>query len=355
MQSETEKAVSLLLKDAKVIEIETTQAIVSRLTDWAKLFGFLVGIPLALLVTVLSFLGIRTYRDFSSRVRNAKEEALTPLEQTKAEAKRIAQAYKDLNAQLEQTSALASQVQALSQKVARIEQVVRFKPSASLTPELKENLEQSFRNFYTYLKSVGFSLAHPPPSVSIDPSVETNCYYEQPPKNKIVMSPDLAPYADCALREYIHHVLIDLKPKGFLPASNGLESGLADYFPSSFNKSSDFGREMWKVFQKRYPGVQIPTRNLENHRSFSEIRRGQTEYHDEGNVWGGAFWELRQTIGDMTSDKLLLAAWKDLDLSRFAADTKTFPREILKQDSALEGGKHLQQIRDVFQRRGLEL
>jgi len=305
---------------------------------------------------VLAFLGVHTYSDFSSRVRTAREEALKPLGQTKKEADRIAQAYKDLNVQLEQTSALATQLQELSAKVARIEQVVRFKPSASLTPKLKQTLEGTLRNFHTYLKSVGLLMAQPAPTVFIDPSADTNSYYVLPPKNQIVISPDLAPYADAVLREYSHHVLTGLKPTWAVKAdSSGLESGLADYLPSSFTKRRDFGREIWEVFRKRDPNLRIPSRNLDNHRLFSEIQIGQTEEHDAGNVWGGAFWELRRTIGQITTDKLLLAAWKNFEVSESNTDISTFPREILKQDGALEGGRHVQQIRDVFQRRGLQL
>ena len=125
----------------------------------------------------------------------------------------------------------------------------------------------------------------------------------------------------------------------------GLESGLADYFPSSFENRSD----IWQPL-----GLQFSNRNLDNHRSFSEIRIGKTEEHDAGDVWGGAFFELRQTIGQKPTDKLLLAAWKELDLSKPYADMMTFPLELLKQDRSLEEGRHLQQIHSVFSSRGLQ-
>ena len=97
VQQEVARALDARLTDQKTVDIETSQAIVSRLSDWAKLFGFFVGVPLALLFSALGFLGIKTYSDFSARVSQAKEEALRPLESTKAEATRIAQAYKDLD------------------------------------------------------------------------------------------------------------------------------------------------------------------------------------------------------------------------------------------------------------------
>src|SRR5712692_7832816 len=113
VQQEVARALDARLRDQKTVDVETSQAIVSRLSDWAKLFGFFVGIPLALLLGVLGFLGIKTYSDFSARVNQAKEEALRPLDSTKAEAARIAQAYKDLDTQLQANKQLANQVQAL--------------------------------------------------------------------------------------------------------------------------------------------------------------------------------------------------------------------------------------------------
>jgi hypothetical protein len=354
VQRAVDRALKSKLKDAQVVEIETTQAIVSRLTDWAKIFGFFVGIPLTLFALILGYLGVNTYSDFSTRVRAAKEEALKPLQQTKLEADRIAQAYKDLDSQLQQTKALGSQVSDLSEKVAKIEQVVRFKPSASLTPALRQNLDQALHGYHAYLKSLGLNLTQSPPTVFVDPAIETNSYYLPAPKNQIVLSRDLAPVQDAPLREYTHHILIALKPAYSLTDSTGLESGLADYLPGSFDKRSDFGREIWEVFRKRYPDAPIPNRDLDNHHSFSEIQVGKTELHDAGTVWGGAFWELRQTLGQSTTDKLLLSAWMSFDVSR-AADLKVFPEEIVRQDTAIASGQHVAQIREIFRRRGLEI
>jgi hypothetical protein len=363
VQRETERIVSARLKDQKFVEVEITQAIVSRLSDWAKLFGFFVGIPLALLAIILGFLGVRTYTDFSTKVSAAREEALKPLKDTKKEADRIATAYKDLGAQLEATSALASKVDALSQKVTRIEQAVSFKPSALLTRDLRKSLEQIFGTYYSYLKGVGFTVTGVPPTFSLDTGTDLNSYYLQPPANQIVMTEVMAKLPYPGLREYTHYVLFALNSGSLssfdrqLPDTQdptGLESGLADYFPSSFSDQSDVGKEVWTLFQKRYPGIQI-RRDLDNHRVFSEIQLGKTEEHDAGNVWGGAFWQIRQTVGKTSCDKLLLQAWKDFDLRRSSTDLTTFPRELLKQDERLYASKYTRQIRDVFQARGLIL
>ncbi len=355
LQRVVDRALESKLKDAKIVEIETTQAIVSRLAEWAKLFGFFVGIPLALLALILGYFGVNTYSDFSTRVKTARDDALKPLQQTKQEADRIAQAYKDLDAQLQQTKALGSQVSELSAKVAKIEQVVRFKPSASLTPALRGSLDQVLKGYHAYLKSLGLDLPQSPPTIFVDPSMDTNSYYLPAPKNQIVLSTDLAQSNDAPLREYTNHILMTLRPSYSVGDVTGLESGLADYLAGSFDKRSDFGREIWEIYRKRYPEVQIPSRDLDNRRSFSEIQVGKTELHDAGNVWGGAFWELRQALGQTTTDRLLVSAWRNFDVSKSATDVRVFPAEIIKQDNALEAGQHLQEIREIFHRRGLEM
>jgi hypothetical protein len=92
IRQEVGRALDARLRDQKTVEIEIAQAIIVRLSGWARLFGFFVGIPIALLLAALGIFGVKTYSDFSARVNQAKEEALRPLDSTKAEAARIAQA-----------------------------------------------------------------------------------------------------------------------------------------------------------------------------------------------------------------------------------------------------------------------
>src|ERR1700682_1673392 len=70
------------LRDQRVVEIETAAAIVERVSGWAKVFAFFVGIPLALLVIVLGGLGVKTFSDFSRMVTDAKAEVSDKLKRT---------------------------------------------------------------------------------------------------------------------------------------------------------------------------------------------------------------------------------------------------------------------------------
>ena len=52
------------VKDQKIVELETAQAVVTRVIDWAKLFGWLVAVPLGLLAVTLAVWGISSFVDF---------------------------------------------------------------------------------------------------------------------------------------------------------------------------------------------------------------------------------------------------------------------------------------------------
>jgi hypothetical protein len=346
-----DQAIADRLKDSRVVDLETSEAIASRLSGWAKLFAFFIGIPLAALAATLGFLGVRTYKDFVTRVAATRDDVLKRLEQSRAEAETIGKDFEALRAKLAEINALSSDVQALSRKVSRIEEVVKFKASADLTPTLKSALNHTLSEYQGYLKSIGLTLEHRAPTVVIN-TKQLNAYYLAAPKNQIVIHRDLAPFPEAALREFTHHVLSSLNTVFSADAGDpvGLESGLADYLPASFMDKPDFGRDMWPVF-----GVDVSNRNLENTRSFSEIQVGTTELHDAGNIWGGALWELRESMGRETIDKLILAAWTAVDLSVSNHDVTAFAGELLHQDQLLEAGRHATTIREVFANRDLDL
>src|SRR5262249_49254044 len=62
------------LKDRKLVEIEVTEAIITRLTKWAKLLGYFAGVPLAILIVTLGALGIKNYTDVSRAATAAQQE-----------------------------------------------------------------------------------------------------------------------------------------------------------------------------------------------------------------------------------------------------------------------------------------
>ena len=66
------------LKDQKVLEVEIAESIASRAMNWAKAAAFVAGIPLALLLLVLSGFGVKKYSDFWDLINEA-EVKIKPL------------------------------------------------------------------------------------------------------------------------------------------------------------------------------------------------------------------------------------------------------------------------------------
>jgi len=76
-------------KDQKLLEVETTQAIVERFSGWAKLLGFFVGVPVALLLLVLGLLGVKTYADFSAKVEKIESDTTASLSAAQENATKL--------------------------------------------------------------------------------------------------------------------------------------------------------------------------------------------------------------------------------------------------------------------------
>jgi hypothetical protein len=70
VRDEVEAVLNQHFKDQKVVEMETAEAIVTKLSEWAKLLGFFVGIPVALLAVVLGFFGVKSFADLSGLINS---------------------------------------------------------------------------------------------------------------------------------------------------------------------------------------------------------------------------------------------------------------------------------------------
>src|SRR4029450_9852800 len=60
IKQEVRSALEGRLKDQKLVELETSLAVADRLSNWSKLFGFFVGVPLAAVALLLGFLGFHS-------------------------------------------------------------------------------------------------------------------------------------------------------------------------------------------------------------------------------------------------------------------------------------------------------
>lgn len=249
---------------------------------------------------------------------------------------------------------LQQKVETLSTKVENLEKVA-FDPSVALTSELQAKLQSSFDLFQAYLANLGYVSKANDVTVFVDSTLQTNAYYDNR-QQRIVLGQPLAQDTDIVFREYAHHVLLLGTDDSSLTADQqAVESGLADYFPCSFNNDPQFGEKSFHLFKTAsvFKG-KTSIRNLSNDYIFNEAS-ANPEYHIAGEIWGGAFWELRQQFGQNTADKLLFSSWTSLKLSdskdNFNID---FVKKLLETAQSYQMSDQLDKIKAIFTHRGLK-
>jgi Spy/CpxP family protein refolding chaperone len=385
-------------KDQKVVELETSEAIATKLLDWAKTFGIIVGVPLTILGALLGFFGIKSVsdirtladsgrKDISSSVASSKEEISTlvvtgkeGIEKTFQDAQEKAEAirtrgdalvleYQKLEGQLAEVAALAQQVPALAgnlkeltSKVNLIEEKITIESSTIPTAQT-DKLKVAFENFQNYFQKIGFNAPKGEVKIKLDDKLQLNSFYEVP-TNTVIVSSSLVDDFEFSLHQYVHHVLSAVNKRYLSAHSRYAESigeGLADYFTCSFTGDPLVGEKSIHKFQKAFGKDRFPNdfmRNLKNDRSFKEAYSSDpktSEVHSVGEIWGGAFWEIRELLGQDLADKLLFATWKSLSPSDLSGLSEgKFVKRLLKQYEPLEDGNQRERLEEIFRRRDLE-
>lgn len=181
-----------------------------------------------------------------------------------------------------------------------------------VTTAMVSNLETKLRDFQAYLREkVGFDISETPVGVKVERGDRLDEYrgfvsVYDPEKQSIVISSAYADDAGIALRDYAHHVLD--APDSMGPEALAIESGLASYFACSFDGDPQLGEQSAIA---RADGF-VPWR-LDRHDRFDKITLNDpSSVQTKGSaVWGGAFWELRESIGQERVDAVLRKAWAD--------------------------------------------
>ena len=136
---------------------------------------------------------------------------------------------------------------------------------------------------------------------------------------------------------------------------NDIESGLADYFPRSFTNDPLIAeRSTPTVWGRSY------LRNLENALTFTSFKSRSKDRRASlnavGEVWGGAFRELRTLLGQERTDRVLLAAWSAAEEPELRQiEPADFVQRILRALAADGEPDLTAQVREIFVRRGVAL
>lgn len=351
-------------KDQKVLESEIAENVATKLSGWAKLLAFFVGIPLGILVITLGAIGIKNYVDFISFVANAKKDTEQRVEAARKEGETITTQYQSLKDQLAQTTSLVNDVKVLTVKVNQISEKIGFVPTAALTPDLKNQMESSLGQFQRYFQEIGYKGTEGGTTIFINPNQDKSgpAYYDA---GTIKVEAAFATDADIIFREYSHHVLITSARGNFADEFRGLESGLASYFSCSFSGDPAFGEKSVIALSRR-EGAETSREfvakgaihNLKNDRKFSDLKINPLDTsYVPAEVWGGLFWDIRESLGQEYADRLLFQTWQSLVKKDTAGDLPIyFYKRLAEVDKALGGeNNHLDQIRETFRLRGASL
>jgi hypothetical protein len=373
LRDQVQEILAQRYKDQKVVEIETTQAIVARLLDWAKLLAFFVGIPIGVLLLIFGVLGFNTYKDFTTRVETAKTHvdaqltaAQTGADKLKAEGEIISATYAELRNRLTDLQTIETQVRALTDQVRTINVKLGFTEDSKVTPELKSELEGAFPKFLSYLEGVGFPSTKDRVEVEIPDKMKDDMIsYYDPDTKKLVIDKKYAADPSLLFHEFMHHALLRGKsPDGSDKnwAYYSIEAGLADYFPCSYIGKPVIGETA--AILTHDPSF---SQTIAQYRSFKRLKPKAEAAYSNGEIWANAFWELREVLGQPVADKvpdqsakdkaldgsiadkLLYQAWLKLDPNAIRADKGlSFVRLLIDSDPG-----HQTQIRAVFAKRGL--
>lgn len=232
-------------------------------------------------------------------------------------------------------------------------------PSAALSPELDNALKPALEAFQQYLSESGFQIAsggNVKYQVVKGDAIKTESgefysFYDAEKGVLMVASDHLGDF-DLIRRDYMRHVLDPNYPGPRDPSKDyrwlsyySVGSGLATYFPCSFSGDPLFaaGDEKIEV-------------NLKNKTRFKNRPQDATAAEGVGEVWAGAFWELREKMGKAAADKLLSTAWISWEPSNPRSDLFVgFVGKLVEIDRLQAGGQAVASIQDIFRRRGLRL
>ena len=358
------------LKDQKLVEIETAQAVVARIGEWTKLFGFFIAFPLGILVIVLTVLGFRQYSDLVQTVKTSKEDLSKQLNDIKSEFAAAAESGKTARLEgdqlnrdigeirkvldLSQAARIRNELEQLSARVSGIEN--RFKISGSGVPgALERSLTASLAGFADYMEAIGFNAKQARATVTFekptDQGTTINSYYD-PSGARVVVDArlkNLERDPSTVLWPYAQHLMV-LENKTAIGLGDktgaALGNGVPDYFVASYLNEPRIGLG--------YPGVSKGyLRNADNQRKFDPAT--VTEPHDLGEIWAGVFWTVRKTAGQRTADRLVYTFWKSLRQSDFAESTgAAAASRLIEAAKSMEDGKYATVVRETLQARNLK-
>jgi hypothetical protein len=231
----------------------------------------------------------------------------------------------------------------------------------SVPSALQAKLQPALDAFQGYLAGIGYSRdqSRGRVTVRVDENVSDNAYFDG---KSVVLGPKLAADPEYTLSEYTWSVLKETNPRAYDASATldghslGFANGLKFYLTCSFLNDPRVGRRYYALSGAPPPD---PARSylydLDELKILKEDAPQAMEPHHLGEIWGGAFWELRKQFGRDKVDRILLAAWKRLRWdTRNSNDANYGIRTILGAFEEAGLGQNAATVRNAFARRNLK-
>ena len=153
---------------------------------------------------------------------------------------------------------------------------------------------------------------------------------------------DLAKEACIIYHEYDHYILDHINPDLKGAEADALHEGYSDYFGCSFTDDAQIGE--WATARTGKPHM----RDLLNEKAYPGDMTG--EPHADGEIWGGACWDIRERLGNMTADMLVYESMHYLpEFARFSDAALG----MVEADARISGGSNGKTLREIFRKRGI--
>ena len=92
---------------------------------------------------------------------------------------------------------------------------------------------------------------------------------------------------------------------------------------------------------------------MNNSRKFDETPELKGLPQDRGEIWGGAFWQLRSVLGRDLADRLLAKAWGSMAWPIVERETaRKFIDAVLSNAKEIASDQQIAEIRTTFRKRG---
>jgi zinc ribbon protein len=296
-----------IAKDA--VEKDMALNAATKLSEWAKLFAIALGVPAAIAVGILAFVGIRSTADLAGI--EAQTAAL------KKTASALEEQYKPLQDELPKLNQIATLVRGLEDRVTTVESAVaKFAPSSALAASTKAELMTALEQYTAYVKKLGLAPKSVPTVHVQDPLPQAgyNAYYEN---GHIYVKPDHANRAK-VIHEFSHDVLYVQVP---LPQDlhwsySAIEAGVANYLTADFLKSPLLDDSV--DLTERLAIADTP----------HTFNGGQAE---GGMAWGSYMWALREQYTSAKATPAIVRAFQALQPGTPPPDYQDiFLKELVK-------------------------